>query len=57
MGLVGACLTLRKFHEHECLSFPVRLLNKVDEYFWKLPKGLPYVPLSFVLEAEAAQNA
>lgn len=56
-GLIGAGLRLVRFHEFECAAWPMPAFVKVDDYYWKLPESVPYVPLSFAIEAEAGPHA
>jgi len=51
-AMLGAGLTLRGFREFDRVTWPMPSLVKADEYYWKLPEIVPYVPLSFALIAE-----
>ena len=50
---IEAGLTIRTFEEFDRApwqAFPQ--LVKADEFYWRLPAGLPFFPLSFALTAE-----
>ena len=51
-AMLGAGLTLRGFREFDRVAWPMPALVKADEYYWKLPDSVPYVPLGFALNAE-----
>jgi hypothetical protein len=45
-------MSLTMFHEHEILPWQgLPSLVPAAERFWKLPEGLPRIPLSFSLRA------
>jgi SAM-dependent methyltransferase len=51
-GAMRAGLTIRGFREGDRVPWKaLDQLVKLDRDYWVLPPGLPYVPLSFILEA------
>jgi len=51
-AMLGAGLSLRAFREYDCVVWPMKAVVKTDDFYWRLPEGMPSVPLSFALEAE-----
>ena len=53
-AVIEAGFTIWKFEELDCIPWDARLpqLEKVDDFYWALPKGAPFFPLAFALEAE-----
>jgi SAM-dependent methyltransferase len=51
-AMLDTGLALRGFREFDRAAWPMPALVKADEYYWKLPDGVPYVPLGFALHAE-----
>jgi SAM-dependent methyltransferase len=51
-AMFDAGLALRSFRELDRVAWPMSALVKADEYYWKLPDSVPYVPLGFALTAE-----
>ena len=51
---IEAGFTIRKFEELDRIPWDAKLpqLVKVDDFYWALPKGAPFFPLAFALEAE-----
>jgi SAM-dependent methyltransferase len=51
---IEAGFAIRKFEELDRIPWDARLpqLVKVDDFYWALPKGAPFFPLAFALEAE-----
>ncbi len=53
-AMLGAGLNLRRFRELDRVAWPMPALVKADEYYWKLPDSVPYVPIGLALTAERA---
>lgn len=51
-AMFGAGLSLRAFRELDRVAWPMPALVKADQYYWKLPDSLPYVPIGLALTAE-----
>jgi SAM-dependent methyltransferase len=51
-ALLEAGFALRRFREFDRVAWPMPAVVKADAFYWNLPDTLPYVPLSFALEAE-----
>ena len=48
-------LTIRRFTEGDRVPWPaLACLTKLDRDYWALPQGVPWIPLSFTLEAVKA---
>jgi SAM-dependent methyltransferase len=51
-ALIEAGLTIKMFHEHEVLPWrAVKIMVPAPDGLWRLPDGLPRLPLSFSLRA------
>ena len=51
-AMLRAGLALRSFRELDRVAWPMPALVKAEEYYWKLPESLPYVPIGLALTAE-----
>jgi hypothetical protein len=51
-AMLGAGLELRTFRELDRVAWPMPALVKAEEYYWKLPESLPYVPIGLAMTAE-----
>ena len=55
-AMLEAGLTLRVFREFDRVTWPMKALVKAEGYYWRLPEGTPFVPLSFALQAERSRD-
>ncbi len=51
-SMLDAGLSLCSFRELDRAAWPMPALEKADEFYWKLPDNVPFVPLGFALTAE-----